>query len=377
MKYYLIAGEASGDLHGSNVMKGLKGADLNADFRFLGGDMMQSVGGTLVKHYKEGAVMGIVEIIGKLRKIFKNLSMCKKDILTYKPDVIILIDYPGFNIKIAKFAKKHGIKVFYYIAPKVWAWREYRVKSLKKYVDQLFIIFPFEVDYFKKVGIDAVYEGNPLVDTIINSPAMSESEAEFRERVSIDTEKPIIALLAGSRVSEIEYLLPRYVEIAKIFEDKFQFLLATAPSIDRERYDKHLKHSSIVPIAKETYSILRWAKAAIIASGTASLEAALIGTPQVVGYGGSPISYSIAKRFVKVKYISLGNLIIDRLAFKELIQQECTPDNLASELSRLLYDTAYISAMTESYNEIRENLGTPGASVRIGEAMYKILSSGS
>ena len=374
MKYYLIAGEASGDLHGSNLMKGLKEVDNNAHFRFWGGDMMQSVGGTLVQHYKGSAIMGFVEVLKKLGTISKNLKKCKEDILKSSPDVIILIDYPGFNFKIAEFAKKHGFRVFYYIAPKVWASRERRIKKLKKYVDKLFIIFPFEVPYFQKKGIDAIYEGNPLIDSIEQNPAIKESRQEFIKRYSLD-DKPFIALLAGSRKGEISYLMPVFNQIADTLGERYNFLLAKAPSIEDEYYDRFITSKYITPLSGATYPILKHSVAAIIASGTASLEAALIGTPQIVGYGTSPITFWIAKQIVKLKYISLGNLIIDKLAFKELLQKDFNKESVLTELDNILNNNTYKQTMLSDYQAIRHALGGSGASKRVAQKMFSHLGT--
>lgn len=372
MKYYIIAGEASGDLHGSNLMKGLFASDPECDVRFWGGDMMASVGGTLVRHYKDTAVMGFVEVLSKLGKISKNLSYCREDIVNWHPDVVILIDYPGFNLKIAKFARKRGIKVFYYISPKVWAWKEKRVKNLREDIDRLFIIFPFEIEYFKKKNVETIYCGNPLLDSIAQNPAIKESREDFLKRLSLP-DKPIIAILAGSRKNEIDWLLPRYIDALKHFQGDYQFILAAAPSIDIQYYDKFIKGLDMKAIQGETYAILKHSKAAIVASGTASLEAAIIGTPQMVAYGGNPISFKIAKHFVKIPYVSLGNLIIDRLAFKEFLQDDCCAANINAELDRLLHDSDYIASMKKDYQEIRERLGGEGASVRVAQAMIKEL----
>ena len=374
MRYYLIAGEASGDLHGSNLMKGLKLADKNAQFRYWGGDLMQSEGGELVRHYKETAVMGLVEVLTHLGKISRNLNDCKKDIIEYNPDVIILIDYPGFNFRIAEFAKKKGFKVFYYIAPKVWAWKEKRVHRLKKWVDRLFIIFPFEIDYFKKWGINAIYNGNPLLDSVDNYKYANESIEEFCKRTGTDNSKPFVGLLAGSRKAEIKYLLPRMVEVAKRFPN-YNFLLAGAPSTNKEIYTDILgkENKNIILLQNETYSVLKHSKAAIISSGTASLEAALIGTPQVVGYGGNEITYRIAMLVLKIKYISLANLIMDKKIFKELLQHDCTPNKLSAELDMLLNDKEYINKMKADYALVREALGGKGASKKVADAMVQEL----
>ncbi|MDD2594667.1 MAG: lipid-A-disaccharide synthase [Bacteroidales bacterium] len=379
MKYYLIAGEASGDLHGSNLMKGIKNVDPQCEFRFWGGDLMASVGGTLVKHYKESAVMGLVEVFAKLDKIRRNFEYCKEDLLTYRPDVVILIDYPGFNLKIAKFAKSHGIRVFYYIAPKLWARGEGRIVKIKKYVDELFIIFPFEIEYFHRLGVDAHYFGNPLIDSISQDKCSTESRDEFLRRTSLQ-DKPVIALLAGSREAEIKYLLPRFVILESLMKESkwtdYQLVLAAAKSIDRSIYRKYLPEDSKIKILYgETYSIVKQADAAIISSGTASLEAALIGTPQVVCYGFNEITYLLARLLVHVNYISLANLILDKLIFKELIQHDATPDKMLKELDKLVFDNKYRENMEEDYVRLKEVLGGGGASDKIASAMINILKS--
>ena len=387
MRYYLVAGEASGDLHGSNLIKGLKMEDPQAEFRCWGGDLMAAEGAHLVRHYKESAIMGFVEVLLNLKKLLGNLSDCKHDIIEYDPDVLILIDYPGFNFRIAEFAKKRGIKVFYYIAPKVWAWKEKRVHKLQKFVDRLFIIFPFEIEYFKKWNINAIYRGNPLLDSVDNFKYAGESREEFCQRCNIATNKPIVALLAGSRRGEIGYLLPRMARIIEKYP-QCQFVLAGAPATETGIYKSILDKFGLKlvlkdePLAKEnevkllkgeTYSILKHAKAAIISSGTASLEAALIGTPQVVCYGGNEISYRIAKYFVKLKYISLANLIMDAGLFKELIQHDCTPELIMQELNRLLDDNEYRQKMMDNYAEVRRILGGKGASAKVAKAMIEEL----
>ncbi len=402
MRYYLIAGEASGDLHGSNLIKGLKKKDPNAEFRCWGGDLMAAEGAHLVRHYKETAIMGFVEVLTHFNKIARNMKDCKQDILNYNPDVLILIDYPGFNFRMAEFAKDKGIKVFYYIAPKVWAWKEKRVHKLQKFVDKLFIIFPFEIEYFKKWNIDAIYRGNPLLDSVDNYPRATETKKEFCTRCKLDPQKPIIALLAGSRKGEISYLLPRMAEVSKYYPDH-QFVLAGAPATEKEIYTSILNKYNIkvydantlpadnnsLPdsnnsknlsgymklLKGETYSILRHAQAAIISSGTASLEAALIGTPQVVCYGGNEISYQIAKHLVKLKYISLANLIMDAQLFKELIQHECTPALIMEELDKLIGNQAYREKMFADYAAVREALGGKGASEKVAQAMIEELNN--
>ncbi len=368
MRYYIIAGEASGDLHGSNLMKGIKAADPEAEFRFWGGDLMASQGGKVVKHYKETAVMGFVEVLSSIRKIGRNIILCKKDLLEYYPDILILIDYPGFNFRMAKFAKRNGIKVFYYISPKVWAWKESRIENLRRDVDKLFIIFPFEIEYFKKHGIEAIYNGNPLLDSIAQAKAGIESEEEFRRRLGLD-DRPIIGLLAGSRSMEIKYLLPRMVKLEKLLPG-FNYLLAGAPSTDLSTYEKYLKNSNIKLLFSETYNILTHSKVTVLSSGTASLEAALLDAPQVVCYGGNEISYQIAKRLIKVKYASLVNLILDKPVVKELLQHDCTPEKIAEEVKSLL-DSRRREGVLKKYAKVREMLGGEGASVKVAKSMIE------
>ena len=381
MKYYIIAGEASGDLHGSNLMKGIYAEDPQADIRFWGGDAMAAVSGrNPVKHYKEGAVMGFVEVLAKATKLLKNVEFCKQDIASWNPDVVILIDYPGFNFKIAEFAHKAGYKVFYYIAPKVWASREGRIKKLRKYVDRLFIVFPFEKPYFDSKGIRYIYMGNPLVDAVDNSPAMLETREDFLKRNSL-ADSPVIAMLAGSRKPEINTMMPVLTEFAAKMHAMpeyadFQFLIAGAPARSIEDYSAWLNEENsgyIKVLFGETQSIIRHAEAGVINSGTASLETALFGTPQVVGYITNPLTYWIARKIVKIRYISLGNLIINRLAFKEYIQDDCNPDALVKEIRALIEDTDYRQHMLDEYAAIRSELGGSGASAAVAKAMIKEL----
>jgi len=380
MKYYIIAGEASGDLHGSNLMKGLYAEDPKAEIRFWGGDLMQSVGGELVRHYKEGAVMGFVEVVAKARKLLGNVSFCKKDILDWKPDVVILIDYPGFNFKIAEFAHNAGFKVFYYIAPKVWASREGRIKKLKTYVDKLFIVFPFEKPYFDSKGISYIYKGNPLVDAVDGSRAMKETREDFFVRAGLEN-KPFIAMLAGSRKPEISTMMPVLTEFATRMHSipeysEYQFLIGGAPARSMKDYEPWLTDENrryIKVLFSETQSIIRHAEAAVVNSGTASLETVLFGTPQVVGYITNPITYWIARKIVKIRYISLGNLIIDRMAFKEFIQDDCNADALVTEVRELIENTGRRERMLDSYADIRNELGGQGASASVAGAMIEEL----
>lgn len=392
MRYYIIAGEASGDLHGSNLMKGIYAEDPQAEIRFWGGDLMESVWNNneasqspqgrsgLVRHYKEGAVMGFVEVIAKARKLLGNVSFCKKDILQWKPDVVILIDYPGFNFKIAEFAHKAGFKVFYYIAPKVWASREGRIKKLKAYVDKLFIVFPFEIPYFTKKGVPFIYKGNPLVDAVDGSEAMHESREEFFARAGLEN-RPLIAMLAGSRKPEISTMMPVLTEFASKMHalpqySGYQFLIAGAPARSMKDYEQWLTEENrkyIKVLFGETQSIIRHAEAGVINSGTASLETALFGTPQVVGYITNPVTYWIARKIVKIRYISLGNLIVDRLAFKEFIQDDCNPDALIKEIRELMENPERRQKMLDEYKEIRSALGGSGASSAVAKSMIEEL----
>ncbi len=377
MKYYLVAGEASGDLHGSNLMRGLYARDPEATMRFWGGGLMDAVfkehesGTGLVKDYREGAIMGIWEVIVQARKLLGRVRSCEEDIAAWKPDVVILIDYPGFNFRIAEFAHKAGFKVFWYIAPKVWASRESRIKKLKAYVDKLFVVFPFEIDYFRRKGVDFIYKGNPLIDAVDRSPALQETREAFLERHGLP-DRPMVALLAGSRSGEIKSMMPVLTDFAARLHGipeyaDYQFIIAAAPGRTAEDYG-HLDEYVHV-VSGDTYGALRIARAAVINSGTASLEAALLGTPQVVGYRTAPLTYLIGRIILKIKYISLANLVIDRAAFKEFLQNYLTPENLVSEVRRLLEDENYRARMTADYAEVREKLGGTGASEAVAEAM--------
>ena len=383
MKYYIIAGEASGDLHGSNLMKGIYAEDPNAEIRFWGGDLMsEAAGGNgLIRHYKEGAVMGFVEVLAKAGKLMKNVKFCKQDILSWNPDVVILIDYPGFNFKIAEFAHKAGYKVFYYIAPKVWASREGRIKKLKEYVDKLFIVFPFEKPYFDSKGISYIYKGNPLIDAVDNSKAMHQSKDEFFAETGID-KGPFIAMLAGSRKGEISTMMPVLAKFASKMHQlpeysDYKFIIAGAPARSMQDYEPWLtegNRSYIKVLFGQTQSIIRHAEAAVVNSGTASLETALFNTPQVVGYITNPLTYWIARKIVKIRFISLGNLIVNRLAFKELIQDACNPDALVAEIRELIEDHDRRELMLDHYADIRIELGGAGASSAVAKAMIEELS---
>lgn len=385
MKYYIIAGEASGDLHGSNLMRGLYQEDPAADIRFWGGDMMNEVykehqdGVGLVQDYKDGAIIGFIQVALKARSYFEKFKRCFADILSWNPDVVILIDYPGFNFRVAEWAHNKGFKVYYYIAPKVWASREGRIKKLKAFVDKLFIVFPFEIPYFTKKGIDFIYKGNPLIDAIDNSVALKESREEFLRRNSLP-DSPVIALMAGSRTGEISSMMPVFME----FADKmhalpeyadYQFIVAAAPSRSMSDYSKYVsgREAYVKVVFGQSYAVLRHAAAAVVNSGTASLETALIGTPQVVAYKGAAINFVIAKQIIKIRFISLGNLILNRTCFRELLQFYFTPDNVLQEVLRMIEDTEYRENMLAGYQEIRNALGGRGASAAVAKAMIEEL----
>lgn len=369
MKYYLIAGEASGDLHGANLMRALKKEDAEADFRFFGGDLMKAQGGKLEKHYSEMAFMGFLEVLIHVRAIFRNLKQAKKAILDYHPDALILIDFPGFNLKIASFAKKHGIRVFYYISPKVWAWNQKRVLSIKKNVDQLFCIFPFEVDFYKTWGMDVHYVGNPLLDAI----AAHHTDSQFRVNQALG-EQQIIALLPGSRRQELKRLLTDMLQVSDDFPD-YQFVIAGAPSFIIDDYQPFIGGRQIPVLFDQTYNLLLHAKAAIVTSGTATLETALFKVPQVVVYKGGRISVAIARLLVKIKFISLVNLIMGQEIVKELIQENCTPKSIKMELERLLQDSFYRGQMLGHYDQLVERVGESGASNRVAKLVVHYLGN--
>ena len=358
MKYYLIAGEASGDLHGSNLMKALKSEDTEAEFRFFGGDLMNAEGGTLAKHYSEMAFMGFVEVIANLSSILKNIKKAKEDILSFKPDVIILIDFPGFNMRIAQWAKQEGIKIFYYISPKVWAWNQKRVLKIKKYVDRMFCILPFEVEFYKSWGMDVDYVGNPILDAIAESPF----DDQFKINHDLDV-RPLVALLPGSRKQELDRVLPEMVKAADRFPD-FQFIIAGAPTFTADDYLPYLNGRKISVVFDATYNLLRNSKAAVVTSGTATLETALLKIPQLVVYKGNPVSIAIARLLVNIKFISLVNLVMDDNVVKELIQEDCNATMIARELDMILNDKLYRTGMLINYDELAIKMGSPGASER-------------
>lgn len=376
MKYYLIAGEASGDLHGSNLMRELKQADLDAQFRYFGGDLMQKEGGTLVKHYREMAFMGIVNVVLNLKTIGRNMKICQKDMLEFQPDVVILIDYPGFNLRMAEFAKQHNIRVFYYISPKVWAWKEYRIKRIKAFVDELFTILPFETGYFKKHNIDVNYVGNPLMDSITTFREKALSKEEFIDKNNLD-DRPIVALLSGSRKQEIKNTLPIMKKAAACYPE-FQFVVAGVSTVDQKIYDKILESFPVPVIYNQTYDLLNNAYAALVASGTATLETALFNVPQTVLYrveGGRVVQFIMKNFFLKVKWASLPNLILNKEALKEFIQIDLTFKNVRDELHRLLYEQDYRDKITADYKRLKEIVGEPGTSKRAAEKMAERLKN--
>ncbi|MCC6288820.1 MAG: lipid-A-disaccharide synthase [Chitinophagaceae bacterium] len=356
MKYYIIAGEASGDLHGSNLIKALKKTDHNAEFRAWGGDMMQAAGAEIVKHYRDLAFMGFAEVVMNLHTILNNLSFCKKDILNYKPDALILIDYPGFNLRIARWAKTQGLKIIYYISPQVWAWKENRVKTIKECVDEMLVILPFEKAFYQKWHYDVTYVGHPLVEVIDEYSKKDASENSILSSI----QKPIIALLPGSRKQEILKKLPVMLEVSRHFTN-YQFVVAKAPGQDDSFYNELLnQYPDVKSVSGKTYDLLLHAKAALVTSGTATLETALFSVPEVVCYKGSPISYAIAKRVIKIKYISLVNLIMDKPVVKELIQHDLTTANIITELRDILYNPVRIEQLKTDYRQLRDILSRGG-----------------
>lgn len=367
MKYYIISGEASGDLHASNLMKALKNEDSHAEFRFWGGDLMREVGGTLVKHYKDLAFMGFAEVVMNLRTILNNIKFCKHDLLEYAPDVLILVDYPGFNLRIAEFAKKNKITVHYYISPQIWAWKENRIKKIKRDVDQMYVILPFEREFYEeKHGFPVHFVGHPLLDAIANRKAV---DPTFFAAENDLNEKPIVALLPGSRKQEITKMLSIMLKMAPKFPDH-QFVIAGAPGQDLSFYQRFLSDDNVAIVENKTYDLLSVASAALVTSGTATLETALFKVPEVVCYKGNELSYQIGKRLVNVKYISLVNLILDKEVVTELIQDEFNESNLENELFKIL-DYKGRELMFDHYYELEKVLGGKGASENTAKLIIK------
>jgi len=366
MKYYIIAGEASGDLHASNLIKALQKKDADAEIRFWGGDLMQATGGTLVKHYRDLAFMGFIEVIANLRTILNNIKFCKEDILRFKPDVLILVDYPGFNMRIATFAKQKGIKIHYYISPQIWAWKENRIKKIKRDVDEMYVILPFEKDFYeKKHAFPVHFVGHPLLDAIADRKQVNEKK--FRENHNLN-DKPIIALLPGSRKQEIKKMLSVMLKMIDKFRN-YQFVIAGAPSQEYEFYKTFIKSTSIKFIANKTHDLLSISYAALVTSGTATLETALFKVPEVVCYKGSAISYRIGKWLVDLKYISLVNLILDRQVVTELIQHDFNEKRLAQELTKIL-DEKHREQLFLDYFDLEQKLGGKGASEKTAELIF-------
>ncbi|HMC00158.1 MAG TPA: lipid-A-disaccharide synthase [Flavobacteriaceae bacterium] len=370
MKYYIIAGEASGDLHGSNLMKALQKVDVDASFRVWGGDLMQQVSGNLVKHYKDLAFMGFLEVLLNIRTIFKNLSFCKKDIENYNPDVIIFIDYPGFNLRIAKWAKQKKYKTHYYISPQIWAWKENRIKAIKRDIDKMYVILPFEKGFYeKKHNYPVEFVGHPLIDAIADRNQVG--EYEFRAEHAL-SEKPIIALLPGSRKQEVKKMLAVMLSVVNDFKD-YQFVIAGAPSQDKEFYNQFIKNANVHFVSNKTYDLLSVSFAAVVTSGTATLETALFKVPQVVCYKGSWLSYQIGKQLVKLDYISLVNLIMNKEVVKELIQNDLNTEQLKSGLDEIL-DPYERTKFFINYYELEKKLGGKGASEKVANLIYTTIN---
>ncbi|HEX5023715.1 MAG TPA: lipid-A-disaccharide synthase [Agriterribacter sp.] len=369
MKYYIIAGEASGDLHGSNLIRELRKLDPDADIRCWGGDLMQEAGAHLVKHYRELAFMGFLEVVKNLGTILRNLSFCKKDILDFKPDALILIDYPGFNLRIAQWAKPLGLKIIYYISPQVWAWKENRVRTIKDCVDKMLVILPFEKDFYKKWNYEVEYVGHPLVEVV--------NDWQQQHPNTLPPGKKIIALLPGSRKQEILKKLPVMLEVSRHFPN-YEFTVAKAPGLEDSFYLHLLSgYNNVSAVSGKTYALLMQSAAALVTSGTATLETALFGVPEVVCYKGSAVSYEIAKRVIKIKYISLVNLIMDKPVVKELIQHELTVNNVKKELQELLTNTGRIEQLKADYSALKAILSQGGhASANAAKSINSFLQNG-
>ncbi len=367
MKYYLIAGEASGDLHGSNLIKAIKSIDVSANIRCWGGDLMQEAGGTLAKHYKEMAFMGFLEVLKNISTIFKNIDYCKDDITKFQPDVLIFIDFSGFNLRIAKWAKQKGFRTNYYISPQVWASRAKRVEKIKRYIDHMYVILPFEETFYKKHGYEVTFVGHPLLDAISITPVKDFNA--FCSEHHLEEDRPIIALLPGSRKQEVTKMLGIMLSVVPKFPD-YQFVIAGAPSLENAFYQTFLSNKNVFFVSNQTYSLLTHAHAALVTSGTATLETALFKVPQVVCYKGNWISYQIAKRIITLDYISLVNLIMGREVVKELIQSDLNTTNLTSELTKIL-DGATREHLLKEYKILIEKLGGTGASGKAAQLIVQ------
>ena len=378
MRYYLIAGEASGDLHGSNLVRELKLQDPQAQFRFFGGDLMAAQAGVPpVKHYSEMAFMGFVRVLMNLRKIGRNMEQCKADIVDFKPDVVILIDFAGFNLRIAEFAKSLGLKTVFYISPKIWAWKQNRIKKIKKYIDKMLTILPFETEFYARFDYPVEYVGNPILDAIEEFRSGDhQTEADFRKANNL-TDKPIIGLLAGSRKQEVDFMLPVMIEVSRQFPE-YQFVISGAPGLDRDYYTKVIGADCNIPIVfGQTYNLLKFSRAALVTSGTATLETALFGVPEAVLYriSAPDFLYRIGRKLLKVKWISLANLIVGREIIRELVQMDCNPRTIADELRKILDDEQYDAEFQRNYAELRQRMGSAGASQRAAQAVIKFVSA--
>ena len=372
MKFYIIAGEASGDLHASNLVAEIKKKDKKAEFRGFGGDLMKAQGVELVKHYRTMAYMGFVEVAVNLRKVLGNIAQCKKDILEYQPDVVILVDYPGFNLRIADFAHKKGFKVYYYISPQVWAWKRRRVQKIKKSVDKMLVILPFEEEFYKRYGVDVTFVGNPLLDEL--AKVGTGNRSIFLRRNSLGERREIIAMLPGSRRQEVKRTLPVMLKAASHFPD-YQFVIAGVSSLDKSLYKDIMGNSDVFFVENQTYDLLLNSSAALVTSGTATLETALLSVPEVVCYKATNFSYRLAKWMIKVKFISLVNLIMDREVVKELIQGDLNEDNLVKELDQLLHNGKRQRRLLEDYEELKDKLGNVGASEKAAEVIVESLKT--
>lgn len=371
MKYYIVAGEASGDLHGSNLMKAIKRSDPDAEFRCWGGDLMEAAGGDLVKHYRELAFMGFWEVFVHLNTILRNIRICETDILLYEPDVLVLVDYPGFNLRIAEFAKENHIKVCYYISPQIWAWKKGRLKKIKRVVDEMMVILPFEEKFYADNGMRVNYVGHPLLDAVSKNIRQDRAVLDFYANNQLD-ERPIVALLPGSRKQEITTLLPLMLEMVPLFP-QYQFVVSVVSWQPKSLYDKIIKDTAVKRVEGSAYPLLANAKAAIVASGTATLETAMIGTPEVVCYAGSELSYQIAKRLITgIKYISLVNLILDKKVVTELIQHEYNKANLEKELRLITEEESYIDSMRKDFQSLYALLGDGSASAKAAEVVINL-----
>ena len=372
MKYYIIAGEASGDLHASNLMAEIKRKDSKAEFRGFGGDLMKKEGLDMVKHYRTMAYMGFVEVAVNLRKVLGNIALCKKDLVAYKPDVVILVDYPGFNFRIADFAHKEGFKVLYYISPQVWAWKRRRVRKIQASVDKMLVILPFEEEFYKRYGVDVTYVGNPLLDELAKFGTANRSI--FLRRNSLGEKREIIALLPGSRKQEVKRMLPVMLKVATHFPE-YQFVIAGVSSLDKSLYKGIMGNADVFLIENQTYELLQNASAALVTSGTATLETALFSVPEVVCYKATGLSYLLAKWMIKVKFISLVNLVMDKEVVKELIQSDLTEENIIKELDMLLHNGKRQRQLLEDYDELKDRLGNAGASEKAAQVVLDFVRS--